>query len=163
MTERFEIRAIEPSLLAGARDALLARLRAVLPAWAEAIEVGSTAVAGVIGKGDIDVLVRVPTDRFAEARALLDRTLERNPNQLSNAIYQGYLVDSELDAAELDIAVQLTVAGGPYDDFEAFLALLRADPALREAYNDLKRRHDGGSMEAYRADKRAFIEAALAG
>ena len=155
--ERFRIRSIPKARLAAERDRALARLREVLPEGAEALEVGSTAVDGVIGKGDIDLLVRVPADRFEEARAAVDALWARNPEQLSTEIYQGYSVPSELD-----VAVQLTVAGGPYDDFLAFLDRLRADPALVEGYNALKRAHDGAPMDVYRAAKRTFIEAALA-
>lgn len=156
MNERFVLREVLPAVLEREREAALTTLRDALPHWAEIREVGSTAVDGVIGKGDIDVLVRVPRERFDEARACLDAALPRNENQLSNAIYQGYRVPSPHD-----VAVQLTVAGGPYDDFDRFLDALRADPVLVERYNALKRAHDGGPMDVYRAAKGEFIEAAL--
>jgi len=156
VSERFVLRAIDPGELACARDAALMPLRAALPAWAEVLEVGSTAVEGVIGKGDIDLLVLAPAERFDEARAILDTLFARNPDQLSNEQYQGYLVPSELD-----VAVQLTVRGGPYDSFVAFLDALRASPARVERYNALKRAWDGEPMDAYRAAKAAFIEEVL--
>ncbi|UJR84006.1 GrpB family protein [Sandaracinus amylolyticus] len=156
MIERFHIGAIDPSEHARVRDEVLAQLSRALPSWAEALEVGSTAVPGVIGKGDIDLLVRVPRERFDDARAIVDRLFERNPRQLSNEQYQGYLVPSHLD-----VAIQLTVRGGPYDDFVAFLDALRASPSLVERYNALKREWDGREMDAYREAKSRFITEAL--
>lgn len=154
--ELFQLREPDGELLQAERARSWALLERLVP-WAERAEVGSTAVDGLLTKGDLDWLVRVPASRFPEARRALDRALPRNPDQLSNAQYQGYQVPSPLD-----LAVQLTVAGGPYDDFLPFLEALRADAALREAYNALKRRHDGQPMAEYRAAKSAFVREVLA-
>jgi GrpB-like predicted nucleotidyltransferase (UPF0157 family) len=124
---------------------------------ADVREVGSTAIEGLPGKGDLDVLVRAPRSSFDATRAALDEVFPRDEQQFSSDIYQGYRVPSELD-----VAIQLTVTGGPHDDFVAFLELLRADATLLAAYADLKRDWNGRSMADYRAAKRAFIEAALA-
>ncbi len=45
--------------------------------------------------------------------------------------------------------------------FERFLKLLRADPEVRRAYNDLKLNWNLRSMNDYRAAKVEFIEKAL--
>lgn len=132
-------------------------MRAAVPD-AEVTEIGSTAVPGVIGKQDIDLLLRVPAVRFAETRARLDAAFERDAQQLSNDCYQGYRIPSALD-----IALQVTVEGGPYDDFLPFLEALRASPELIAAYNALKRDWDGHPMDRYRAEKARFIEHILAG
>jgi GrpB-like predicted nucleotidyltransferase (UPF0157 family) len=154
--ERFHLQQVDPELLDRERARVQALLDAAVP-WADRFEVGSTAVEGVQGKQDLDWLVRVPQARFAETRRALDRALPRHPDQLSNGQYQGYRVPSPLD-----VAVQLTVAGGPHDDFLAFLDALRGDAELRERYNTLKREHDGGPMEEYRRAKGAFVQQALA-
>ncbi|MFO0557575.1 MAG: GrpB family protein [Polyangiales bacterium] len=157
--QRFEIRPIDAALFAAERERLFAKLALALATLdADVREVGSTAVEGVIGKGDLDVLVRVPAARFEAARSALDAVIDRNPDQLSNEAYQGYRV-----ASELDVAVQLTVLGGPYDDFVPFLDRLREDRSLRDAYNALKREWDGRDMTGYREAKRAFIEGGLRG
>ena len=153
--EKFVLGCVEAALLARERARVVALVRAAVP-FGEVLEVGSTAVDGVIGKQDIDVMVRVPAAQFAAARTVLDRHFRRNATQISNAAYQGYLVDSALDAA-----IQLIVAGSGYDGFVAFLERLRADAGLREAYNALKRAWDGRPMDDYRAAKRAFIERVL--
>jgi GrpB-like predicted nucleotidyltransferase (UPF0157 family) len=152
--ERFHLQEADPALLATERARVRVLLEGALP-WAEVHEVGSTAVDGLLGKQDLDWLVRVPAERFAEARRALDRALPRHPDQLSNAQYQGYRVP-----APMDVAVQLTVAGGPHDDFLSFLDALRRDPALRERYNALKREFDGALMEQYRQAKGAFVQQA---
>ena len=121
------------------------------------IEVGSTAVEGVIGKEDLDFLVRVPPDRFGDARIILDRQFERNERQFANSEFQGYRVVSPIG-----VSIQLTTENGPLDVFEKFLLRLRSDPALRNAYNDLKLAWNGRPMDDYRAAKGDFIAAALA-
>lgn len=134
---------------------MFATLRSVCP-WADALEVGSTAIEGVLGKGDLDVLVRTDESRFSALLTALDTVFDRNPAQFASPIYQGYVVQSPLD-----VALQCTVAGGLHDDFEPFLLALRASAPLRAAFNDLKRGFDGHSMDAYRVAKRAFVEDVL--
>jgi GrpB-like predicted nucleotidyltransferase (UPF0157 family) len=152
----FRIQAIAPELLEAERRRVVALLDEAVPE-AEVIEVGSTAIPGVIGKGDLDILVRCPADRFDETLLRLDACLPRNPKQFSSADYQGYVVPSPLD-----VALQVTVAGGPHDDFVPFVEALTADPDLVERYNQLKRTWDGRPMDAYREAKADFIQQVLA-
>ncbi len=130
----------------------LAKLR--LPA--EILEVGSTAVPNVLGKQDIDILVRCSNNHFSSVRNRLSQSYLKNANQLSNDIYQGYIVPSPLD-----VSIQLTVKDGLYDHFERFLNLLRADEVVREAYNHLKQDCDGLPMSLYRDEKHHFIKRLL--
>jgi GrpB-like predicted nucleotidyltransferase (UPF0157 family) len=120
------------------------------------LEVGNTAVAGAIGKDDIDILVRAAAGDFPNVRRVLDAALPRNADQFSSEEFQGYTV-----ASPYDVAVQLTVAGCPHDCFEAFVLALRADATLLARYNALKREWDGRPMDAYREAKAAFIGTAL--
>lgn len=145
-----------PRDFAAVRDELLSRLRALVPE-ADVAEVGSTAIPELPGKQDLDLLVRAPAAIFHRVRATLDDTFPRDPNQLSSAIYQGYRVP-----APFDVAIQLTVHGGPHDRFFDFLDALRAGPALVAAYASLKREFHGRPMAEYRAAKAAFIEVTLA-
>ena len=156
MVELFHILNIDSALLRRERERILQLLNNLL-SFGAVVEVGSTAVEGVIGKEDIDFLVRVPCDRFGEARNILDQHFERNERQLADSEFQGYRV-----ASPIDVSVQLTIENGRYDDFEPFLLQLRSDPALRRAYNDLKLAWNGRPMEEYRAAKSDFIAAALA-
>jgi len=155
MTEYFTISDIDEGELDAERQRTLAKLGEIVP-QDSFFEVGSTAVPGVIGKQDLDFLVRVPKARFANTRSVLDTVFQRNPNQLSTDIYQGYTVKSDMD-----VAIQLTIEGGPHDTFLEFLERLRNSADLRTRYNDLKRKYDGKPMDDYRNEKRAFIEAAI--
>ncbi|MEM7001478.1 MAG: GrpB family protein [Pseudomonadota bacterium] len=155
MSDVFRITDIDPAALDTARTQVQQKLASVIPAD-QFHEVGSTAVAGVIGKQDLDFLVLVPEADFLRTRAVLDQMFQRNAEQLSNAVYQGYIVSSEPD-----VAVQLTVKGGPNDTFLEFVELLRDNDHLITRYNKLKEMFDGQPMGTYRAAKRAFIEQAL--
>lgn len=119
-------------------------------------EIGSTAIAGLIGKEDLDFLVRVPQIEFENVRAILNLLLERNPEQISNEHFQGYRV-----SGLPDVSVQLTLADGPFDSFHQFLQALSSDPALLAEYNRLKRLFDGKPMVEYRIAKDRFIESVL--
>ena len=156
MAERFYLTSPDPDLLARERTRIMELLQELTPAGS-VMEVGSTAVAGVVGKQDIDFAVRVPESAFVETRRVLDAHLQRNPDQLSSAEYQGYKVVSPLD-----VAVQLIIVGGPYDHFERFLEALRSNPDLVKEYNSLKRKWHGKAMDEYRRAKRDFIESVLA-
>ncbi len=154
--ERFLVQTLDPERLAEERKRVHALLSACnLPG--QTFEVGSTAVPGVLGKQDLDFLVRVPPADFRTARETLDHHFPRNLAQLSNDQYQGYHVPSSLD-----VAIQLTIEGGPYDTFLAFLTRLATDPEVRADYNALKLAYDGKPMNEYRAAKSQFIEATLA-
>jgi len=155
--ETFFIRDVPPHDLRREAERALAELRAVVGDAADVLEVGSTAVAGVIGKGDIDLLVRCDAADFARVRALLDAAFARDEQQLSNDVYQGYRV-----ASRHDVAIQFTVRGGPHDLFTDFVDALRGDSDLVERYNALKRAHHGKPMNEYREAKSAFIAAVLA-
>ena len=155
MTELFFINELEEAEIDAERQRVLDLLWSILDDdWV--YEVGSTAVEGLIGKQDLDFLVRVPAHEFNHTRQLLDQALDRNPNQLTNDIYQGYMVKSELD-----VTVQLTVADGPHDTFLFFLRLLRSDPKLRKRYNELKRKFHGQAMTEYQKAKKNPIENTL--
>ena len=119
-------------------------------------EVGSSAVDGVIGKGDLDFALAVPKPQFQTVIAALDRQFKRNFNQFSSTEFQGYSVDSDID-----IAIQVFIKGGSFDNFNRFRDMLRADLVLKQSYNNLKRAWNGRDMQEYRGAKAKFIEMAL--
>ena len=155
MDDVFLINDIAPARLEAERSRVLELICSIVPAE-YVFEVGSTAVEGVVGKQDLDFLVRVRSTEFESTRDRLDQLFTRNSAQISSQIYQGYLVSSDLD-----VAIQLTVENGPQDTFLQFLNLLRDSEVLREQYNQLKRSFNGQPMEQYRDAKRAFIEKAI--
>ena len=133
-----------------------ARIRAELPA-AEIVHVGSTAIAGSLTKGDLDIAVRVSPSQFAEAERRLSRMYARNTGSDRNDVFSAFM-DASTDP---ELGVQLVVIGSDYDRFGAWLELLRASAQLRREYDDLKRLHEGEPMDVYRAAKSQFIEARL--
>lgn len=147
----FKIKTIDPLIMKAERTRILSVLETLsLPA--EIIEVGSSAIDGVIGKEDVDFLVRTVPDQFKKVCTVFDDYFDRDVNQLSNEQYQAYKVPSDID-----ISLQVTPEGSPYDHFEAFLAILRQNRATRDSYNQLKRDYDGEPMSQYREAKAAFI------
>lgn len=155
MEKIFYIQDIDPNTLSNERQRALTLLSGIIEK--ESIhEIGSTAVNGIIGKQDLDFLVLVASADFTRTRNTLDTVFKRNSDQISNEHYQGYIVESNLD-----VAIQLTVLDGPYDNFLQFLERLRAQPELRAQYNELKQEHHGRSMRTYQDAKADFIHAAL--
>jgi GrpB-like predicted nucleotidyltransferase (UPF0157 family) len=155
MRELFHIRDCDLTKLRRESERVQRLIRNIVPG-ASVMEVGATAVDGLIGKQDIDFVVRVPADDFPTTREALDAAFSRNNNQLSDDKFQGYLVPSEFE-----VAIQLTISDGPYDVFEKFLNLLRSRADLRTAYNNLKKDWNGRPMDAYRRAKAEFILSAL--
>lgn len=155
--EVFRVQHIEPNVLNAERIRILALIaECIAPELVH--EVGSTAIPGVIGKQDLDFLVLVPPSEFQAARTRLDMSFIRNPEQLSNEVYQGYSV-----ASKLDVSIQLTIEGGAHDTFLVFLRHLGESAELRDEYNLLKQAFDGRAMDEYREAKHDFIERVLSG
>ena len=156
MRNLFHLRQGDPHALQGIRQKYVKLICSLLPT-ADVQEVGSTAIAGMIGKQDIDLQALVAQGSFIAARALLDQHFRRDEQQLSSDIYQAYHLDGDQN-----VSIQLTVKSGPHDVFLAFLNILRSDAYVREQYANLKKRYDGRSMDEYRHAKQEFITNVLA-
>ncbi len=132
------------------------QLRKLLPG-AEIEHVGSTAVPGLLTKGDIDIQVRVPQNAFAQSEQILSAYYPRNENSVRTSDFASF----KNAAATPPLGIQLTAAGGQFDVFSKLRDLLRDHPYLIEDFNALKQRHEGRPMEEYRAAKSQWIEALL--
>lgn len=133
-------------------------LRPLLPG-ARIEHVGSTAVPGSVTKGDLDICVIVEPADFSQADALLAGRCARNLGSIHTTSFAAFTVDG----GAIDVGIQLVVAGSEWDTFVRWRDLLRSHPALRRAYDELKRRYDGRPMDDYRAAKSTFIGEALSG
>ena len=144
-----------------AADALFAvvaaELVSALPASAEVLHVGATAVRGCLTKGDLDIVVRVDRADFAVSEALLAKRFSRNDGSIRTDEFAAF----EDAGRSPSLGVQLTVKGGALDDFHPFVEALRRDPVLLRRYNDLKLRFSGKPMADYRAAKDAFVAEVL--
>jgi GrpB-like predicted nucleotidyltransferase (UPF0157 family) len=117
--------------------------------------VGSTAVPGSLTKGDLDICVIVAGDEFEPAsRALAERFRIHQPENWSPTLASFTAPPED----GIDVGVQLVPAGSPDErTFVGWRDRLRADPDLRARYDELKRRHRGDGMDAYRTAKEALI------
>lgn len=141
-------------------EALAAELRALVPD--AAIEhVGASAIPGAVSKGDLDICLIVAPRRHAAA---VDALV-----QAGCAIKLDTLRTPELcmllsPRRDIDAAVQIVAAGSRFETvFVRFRDALRADAALVERYNAIKREHAGGDAANYRAAKSAFVAEVLGG
>jgi GrpB-like predicted nucleotidyltransferase (UPF0157 family) len=121
--------------------------------------VGSTSVPGSLTKGDLDICVIVSGEEFERAsRVLADRFVVHQPENWSPTL-ASFTAPSE---DGIDVGVQLVSAGSPDERyFVGWRDRLRADPELRAGYDELKRRHRDGGMDAYRAAKEKLIRTSV--
>lgn len=138
-------------------ETLARELAAVLPASAEILHVGATAVPGCLTKGDLDVVVRVEIADFPPAEAVLAERFARNRGSIRSETFAAF----EDAGRAPPLGVQLVVVGSDIDGFHSFVAALRDDPDLVGRYNALKRAFHGRSMDEYREAKGVFIRQVL--
>jgi len=137
--------------------AIMEWLRGLLPASAEILHIGATSIPDCLTKGDLDLVVRINRHDFVAARDALDSSCGTNLGSVRDESFASYAIEGH----RLPVGVQLVVRGSTYDGFHIFWDRMRASPSLREDYNALKQRWEGGDMEAYRAAKNDFISAVL--
>ncbi len=133
------------------------QLRVELPPEADIRHIGATAVPGCLTKGDLDIVVRVPSEHFASTDAVLAERYARNTGSIRSDSVSAFDDSSRTP----HLGIQLASIGGPHDFFHLFVEALRASPELVTEYNALKRRFDGKDMASYRRAKDAFVERVL--
>jgi GrpB-like predicted nucleotidyltransferase (UPF0157 family)/ribosomal protein S18 acetylase RimI-like enzyme len=142
-----EHRAKTDALYVHVRD----EIRRLLPS-AIVEHVGSTALPDGLTKGDLDVQVRVRADEFVHACQTLEQLYDDNPGGFTDA---GRSFKD--DSTDPPLGVHVTVIDGPSDIQSKQRDLLRRRPDLRAEYDAVKRRFDGGDMDAYRVAKDIFF------
>ncbi|GLY96429.1 GrpB family protein [Actinoplanes sp. NBRC 103695] len=129
------------------------RLAGVLTAEHELVLVGGSSVAGALTKGDVDLHLRVPESAFPDAVAALTEIYD----VVLPEIWQPTLATFAVKAA-LPTGVAATPIGSEHDvRFTRTWRRLAADPALVDAYNELKLRHRNDPRE-YELRKSAFFD-----
>lgn len=137
-------------------EQLRGELQAMVPS-AQIEHVGSTAIAGSLTKGDLDVQVRVLAAQYPAAKERLCQLFDINAGGFSahDAIsFEDY-------SGEPHVGIHLTVVGGSADIQWRFRDLLLASESLRQEYDHLKRRFEGKSMARYREAKAEFVDRVL--
>jgi GrpB-like predicted nucleotidyltransferase (UPF0157 family) len=129
------------------------RIRARLPD-VEVRHTGGTSLRGVLTTGDVDLQVRTNGESFESAREALRELYE--PHHPDAWHSEGAFFKAADAVPRVEVAL---TAGGTLDDLHHGEAWDRiaADPDLIADYNEMKRRHEGGSQDAYNAAKRDFF------
>jgi GrpB-like predicted nucleotidyltransferase (UPF0157 family) len=128
-------------------------IAAVLPG-VDVQHVGATAVSGSLTKGDLDINVRVPSERFAEADRVLSELMLRNEGSTCTPTFSAF----EAAGESPNVGVQLCTIGSEDDFFVWQREKLRADESLRREYDAMKRAFHGRSHDEYREAKAKFWE-----
>lgn len=128
-------------------------LKLLLP-WADIQHIGSTAVPGSITKGDIDLVVRVPKEKFAKSRERLQSIYEIHQPDNWSSTFASFKDDGKV----LPLGIQLTIMQCEDDLFVRFRDQLRSDPSLLTEYNAMKESCQNQSADSYLEKKGAFFE-----
>jgi GrpB-like predicted nucleotidyltransferase (UPF0157 family) len=112
-------------------------------------------VPGSLTKGDLDLCVIVGAEEFAAATVALKSAFAIHQPENWTAEMASFVAPPE---DGIDIGVQLIVAGSEEERwFIGWRDRLRADPALRERYDQVKLEHRDSPVDAYRAAKERLI------
>lgn len=145
------------------RAAVTARANAVGNRVKEAVpfgaveHVGATAVDGLLTKGDLDLQLRVPRERFAEAVMALSVLPGFRMSAGAYLPPDGQSFEL-VDDHRIPVGLHVTVKGSAADEQWIYREILRRDDEMRASYQSLKRAFHGRSMADYRAEKEAFFD-----
>lgn len=116
--------------------------------------IGSTAVPGMLTKGDLDILVRVKADQFLSAREKLETAYKIDQGNPPTETYTGF----EANQPNLPIGVQLVTIDSPEDvTFLKVRNMLLKSRELRDRFNALKMQFEGKDNAEYRKAKAEFL------
>jgi GrpB-like predicted nucleotidyltransferase (UPF0157 family) len=137
-----------------------AKIAAAVPD-ADIHHVGGTSLPGALTKGDLDVQIRVTPERFADAASRLAELYAKSKTYAWDEGFAAF--EAPADGRSDPTAISVVAIGSAYDWCGAALwELLAANSALLRRYNELKTRHDGGSLEDYEEAKSVFFRELLA-
>ena len=130
------------------------RIKKRLP-YADVQHIGSTAIPNSVTKGDVDIVVRVSSEEFAEARGALMTLYKINQKGNWTDIFASFKDDKSFSA---DLGVQLVVENSKSDDFVKIRDAIRENPDMLKEYNEMKQRFENKDMEEYRKEKAKFFQ-----
>jgi GrpB-like predicted nucleotidyltransferase (UPF0157 family) len=139
-------------------DELSSAVRRVLPA-SRIEHIGSSAIVGMLSKGDLDIFVGVEAKEFPGAIAAVESLGFRIKTE---SFRNESLCPFESAAYPLPVGLQLVANRSEFECFITFRDRLSADENLRSTYNHLKRNASSLSGDEYRRLKSTFIEYVLA-
>lgn len=141
-------------------DELVRRLRPDLAdvVDAEVHHIGATAMSFGHTKGDVDVNIRVEPQDFSAAVAALEKRFALAQPENWTPTFASF----SSDRYALPLGIQLTALGSADDHLLALHEPLRADPALVQEYDEIKRAAAPKGATAYWEAKNEFLERLLA-
>jgi GrpB-like predicted nucleotidyltransferase (UPF0157 family) len=128
------------------------KLLTLLP-YADIHHVGSTAVPDSLTKGDVDIQIRVPAHHFSLAKQRLSSFYQVNKGSIQTNEFCAF----ETKNYPLPIGIQLTAIHSEFDMFWRITKVLIGNTQFQKAYDQLKRRCNGATMENYRKDKKSSL------
>jgi GrpB-like predicted nucleotidyltransferase (UPF0157 family) len=130
------------------------RINKLIPE-ADIQHIGSTSIPGSLTKGDLDVVVRVPAERFNETVEYLKRIYQINQPENWTENFASFKDEENLG---IDFGAQLVIKDSKEDDFIRLRDKLMVNPNLPEQYNQMKQKNEGKDMNEYRKEKADFFE-----
>ena len=130
------------------------RINGLIPE-ADIQHIGSTSIPGALTKGDLDIVVRVPTERFNETVEYLKRIYQINQPENWTENFASFKDEENLG---IDFGAQLVIKDSKEDDFVKLRDKLLTNPDLLKEYNQMKERFEGQGMDEYRKEKADFFE-----
>jgi GrpB-like predicted nucleotidyltransferase (UPF0157 family) len=124
----------------------------------EIAHVGATSMPDGVTKGDIDLNIRVPADRFDETVDVLRGRFDIAQPHNWTSTYASFSDPSRA----LPVGLQVTVIGSADDFLVPLRDLMRADAQLRQDYDRVKRDAAALGPDGYWAAKNAFLEPIVA-
>jgi GrpB-like predicted nucleotidyltransferase (UPF0157 family)/GNAT superfamily N-acetyltransferase len=138
-------------------DHLSGAIRRALPA-AGIEHIGSSAIEGVLSKGDLDIFVGVEPAEFHDAIVAIESLGFRIK---AESFRNESLCPLESGAYPIPVGIQLVVNRSEFEFFLIFRDRMNADADLRRAYNQLKRQARDLNADEYRRLKSTFIKRVL--
>lgn len=131
------------------------RLERILPN-AKIHHIGSTAIPGMLTKGDLDLLIQVPQAHFQSVTQTLKQHFAVNQPENWTTDYASFKED---EVYPLPLGVQLVIENSSMDFF--LNDYFRKNHEAVKRYNALKRTYAGGVQAAYLQAKADFLETIL--
>lgn len=122
---------------------------------ADVQHIGGTSIPNSLTKGDLDLVVRVPKDKFGYAIQELKALYEINQPENWSDTFASFKDEKSLG---IDFGAQLVVKDSKTDDFVKLRDILIENPQLVEELNLIKMKYENKSMKDYRKEKADFFQ-----
>lgn len=128
------------------------RIKKVIPD-ADIQHVGSSAIPNSLSKGDLDIQVRVSSEKFSHAVNELSNLYDNNDGSIKTSEFRAFKDDTMTPP----LGVQLTIFESEFDFFWKFRDVLLKNEKYRVDYDNLKKSFEGKAMDDYREGKNEFF------